>query len=242
MLSYRNIRKRPAASPQACRPVTSGKQYASTCIGRAAIGRRVWVTVALATACLPLSHSGSDAQAAGPEYEAKAACLHKMLLFVEWPNADAAKSVLTVGILGQDPLGDSLQRLEGHRIGGTGQILKLTRFGGYRREHELDACEVVFICRSEVEHLHTILDQLAGKPVLTVADFSGFAKAGGMVELVQVQEEIRWRINCAPLKAGSLQISGQLLRNALNVITSPDGKPVNADGKARNASKKEPGP
>jgi hypothetical protein len=58
--------------------------------------------------------------------------------------------------------------------------------------------------------------------VLTVGDFEGFTRRGGMIRFVTVGNKIRLRINLAAAQAANLTISSKLLRPAQIVGPGPN--------------------
>ena len=51
-------------------------------------------------------------------------------------------------------------------------------------------------------------------PILTVSDIDDFARAGGMIGLVEAEQRIRFDINLATARQANLKLSSQLLKLA----------------------------
>src|SRR6185436_14300288 len=140
------------------------------------------------------------AQAAIPEeYQVKAVFLFNFAQFVDWPsNAfPEARAPLVIGVLGEDPFGAYLdETVRGERL--NNRPIMVQR---YRRAEEIKACHVLFISRSEADRLEQILASLKGRSVLTVGDFDGFARRGGMIRFVMEKNKIRLRIDLESAKA-----------------------------------------
>jgi hypothetical protein len=158
--------------------------------------------------------------------------LYKFLLFVDWPQVKPAditkepasnpeKKIITIGILGKDPFGESFADVEGKLIKSKKKRLVIKRFGRFKGRLDLTECDLLFVCSSEKRWLGEIMKKVNGKSVLTVGDMDGFLEAGGMINLMKVGNKIRWEINRAPAKKAGLRISSQLLRNALRVVEVP---------------------
>jgi hypothetical protein len=187
-------------------------------IARNPIGRRWdrrWQAV---VACLLLCSFAWSAPTAltgttaAREYQVKAVFLFNFTQFVEWP-ADAFARVntpLVIGVLGEDPFGPYLdETVRGETANGRPLIV-----ARYHRVQEIGDCQVLFISRSETDRLEQILASVVGKPVLTVGDFEGFVRRGGMIDLATVAGKIQLRINLEAAKAAQLTISSKLLRPA----------------------------
>jgi YfiR/HmsC-like len=149
---------------------------------------------------------------ASPEYQVKAVFLFNFAQFVDWPPkafADA-QSPLIIGVLGDDPFGTYLdETVRGEKANGRPLVVQR-----YRRVGELKTCHVLFISRSESDHLDQILGSLRGRNILTVGESEDFALRGGMIQFIKEKNKIRMRINLEAVKAANLKISSKLLRVA----------------------------
>jgi hypothetical protein len=67
------------------------------------------------------------------------------------------------------------------------------------------------------------LDQVAGRPVLTVADLPGFAESGGMIGFTTERGRVRVKINAGAVDAACLAVNTKLLRLAQVVTPSTQG-------------------
>jgi hypothetical protein len=158
------------------------------------------------------------AQDAQPtEYQIKAAFIYNFARFIEWPTQafSSADSPMTIGLLGENAFGDNLaQTIAGKVIKG-----HPLQFKTYASMAEATNCQVLFISASEQKHLSKILDQLQGTCILTVSDFDttdNFIGQGGMIDLVIVDDKVRFEINNAAAKKAGLTISSKLLSLAIN--------------------------
>lgn len=171
------------------------------------------------------------------EYKIKAAYLYNFLLFTQWPDpnekksdkknlsaADEKEEVMTIGIIGDDPFGEHFDDVEGQIIKSKDKKLVIKRFGPYRKNLELGKCQLLFICSPQKRKLDDILYQIRYDPILTVGESRGFLEEGGMINLVKVKNKIRWEINLAAAKDCNIQLSAQLLRNAVRVLEIPKPK------------------
>ena len=180
--------------------------------------QRVAVIVAalLALAALPVC-----AQAPAPtEYQVKAAFLFNFSQFVDWPSADFADggSPLVIGVLGDDPFGAMLDEIvRGETV--NGHPLAVRR---YQSVDQIDTCHILFIDRSQSGQLDAVFAALKERNVLTVGDFEGFARRGGIIRFVTVGNKIRLRVNLAAAQRAKLTISSKLLRPAQIVSPGED--------------------
>ncbi len=86
----------------------------------------------------------------GADYGAMANSLVLFPDYIKWPTETAN---ITVGILGDDPFGDALTKMNVKRS---------------RNVEDLKDCQVIFISKSEQANLSAILDSLGSASILTV--------------------------------------------------------------------------
>ena len=87
----------------------------------------------------------------------------------------------------------------------------------YRSIEELRDCHILFVSSSERANLARTFGTVGGEPVLTVGDTRGFAREGGIIELLLEDNKIRFDINLNEAKRSGLRISAQLLQLARQV-------------------------
>jgi len=153
------------------------------------------------------------------EFQVKAVFLFNFTQFVEWPtNAfPEAQAPMVIGVLGEDPFGPFLdETVRGETVNGHPLVIQR-----YHDVGEIKQCHILFISRSESNRLEEILTSLKGRNILTVADFDGFARQGGIVRFI-TDKKIHLRINLDAAKAANLTISSKLLRPAEIVESGKD--------------------
>ncbi len=161
--------------------------------------------ILLSSCCCPDKIWGSPS-----ENEVKAAFVFNFIKFVEWPETPG-NDTFTIRYIGIDPLSGNLRLLE-KREANDRKILV---------ENLVDSTgefELLFISASEINALPEILTSIADKPILTVSDAPKFVRSGGMIELLVIDNKIRFAINLAAAEKVGLKISSQLLRLATEVI------------------------
>jgi len=173
---------------------------------------------ALLVLTLFLTVTCAAAQAApAKEYEVKAAFIHNIAKFVEWPPRSAGS--LKLCVIGQDPFGSALDALDAKPIGDTvWEVLPV------RRNSNLRGCGVLFIPASENNNLKPILTSIQGSAVLTVGDTPGYAEQGVMVNFYLEQNKVRLEINKDAAGRAGFKISSQLLKLARIVAESGEIK------------------
>ena len=167
--------------------------------------------------CLMTGAAVNGHAAPSGEYLLKAGFLYHFAKFIDWPEEAFAdeQSPMILGVLGVDPFDGALDSIDGKTVRAT-KILVVKRFAGIA---DLEPCHILFISRSEQGQAEKILQQLEGTSVLTVSDLDRFARRGGMIRLIKVDNKIRFAINLKVAESAGLVVSSRLLRLA-NIVES----------------------
>jgi hypothetical protein len=143
------------------------------------------------------------------EYQVKAAFLLNFGKYVEWPSASVGDAI-DICVLGRDPFGSTLdETLAGHTV--DGRQVKPRRLSDVSQAR---GCNILFVSRAAQAPVDAVLSRLAGAPVLLVGEQNHFARQGGMINFVEVDNKVRFEINEAAAKKAGLKISSQLLKLA----------------------------
>ncbi|MGE0493944.1 MAG: YfiR family protein [Vulcanimicrobiota bacterium] len=141
------------------------------------------------------------------EDQLKTAFVYQFIRYVEWPQP---LTTARLAVVGEGEFADALMSLEGRDADGVRievrPVADISELGGY---------DVIFVSRSHATLIPSILEQLRGKPVLTVSDSAGFCKAGGGIELTEVQNRLRYRVALEALAEAGLKPGDALLKSAL---------------------------
>jgi len=147
--------------------------------------------------------------------QVKAAILYNFAKFVEWPPGTFAddRAAITLCLFDRDPLAGAMAALQGKVIQGRTLLV--------RRCHsiaELKGCQIFFASASEKAELAQAAAVLRDMPVLTVTDsVDNFANLGGIINLIPVEDKIRFEISVRNARQSRLKISSQLLKLANSV-------------------------
>ena len=159
---------------------------------------------------LPAASRAAEPQplTSASDYEIKAALLVEIARFVHWPTNTYAtpKTPVLIGILGEDPFGDSITKLaEKTTVDGRRFVLKRSA-----NANDLTSCQIVFISKTEPTIGAGILATFAGRPILLVGDTERFCRNGGMVTILLNGSRPFLEINLRTSSAVGLDISGRL--------------------------------
>jgi hypothetical protein len=153
---------------------------------------------------------------ADAEYRSKANFLSKFPIFVEWP-VDVSlpdHGAFRICVFGHFPFGTSLAEI----TGGTSMHDRRVEILWIRKEQESQACQVLFISRSEEKRYSQVLEPVRGRSVLTVGETPEFLAAGGIVNFAMQDGTLQFDVNLAEANRAHLRISSRLLALARRVV------------------------
>jgi len=154
------------------------------------------------------------------EYQVKAAFLANFTYFIEFPPSafESPTSPLIIGIVGDDPFGDGIDRLVEHKVV-YGHAVQVRRFHDVK---SLGKAHLLFVPGSDRQNAAKVLDAVRRTPVMTVGESEGFAQAGGVVNFTREGPRIAFEINVNAASRNGLTISSRLL--ALARIVREEGE------------------
>jgi len=161
----------------------------------------------------------APAAATAPEYSIKAAYLYKFASFIEWPEGifPHADSPLVIGVVGDDELADELSRVVvGQQVNGHPVQTRALQAGD-----PLTGVNILFIGNVENELLAKTLAQAKEHAVLTVTGSEERYAQGSMINLMVVENKVRFEVSLQPVEEAHLKISARMLSAALSVVRSP---------------------
>jgi hypothetical protein len=185
-----------------------------------------------ALAILPILLAGAwlNAQntSGSSEYLIKAGYIYNFANLVQWPSTSFAQpdSPIVIVILGEDHFGTTLDRaLEGKKVNARPFVIKrarsvseLQRTLGPQKE-----CQILYVSSSEMPRLGEAIQVLKGAPVLTIGETPGFARSGGIINLILEDNKVRFEVNVQAAKEADLNISSRLLALA-RIVPPPEGR------------------
>jgi hypothetical protein len=180
----------------------------------AALQQRIFLGVLLVL--LAVAGSPAELRAAAPsqEYQLKLAFLVNFARFITWPESSftATKGQLTVCVVGKNPFGDELSKIESRKVG-KHQLRTIL----VEANTPIDQCHLLFVGSTSTSQLPQLLDAIKRGPVVAVSDIPGFTDQGGGIELVLKQDRLAFIINNSRLKNVGIQAASPMLNLALEV-------------------------
>jgi hypothetical protein len=186
-------------------------------IAKRRLALRLGILLLVALACSREAYGAELSR----EYGIKAAFLYNFSQFIDWPPGTLPKEGdFTIGIVGDDPFGRVLdeivegQEAHGRRI----RVLRLRGMEGIER------CQILFLPKGntgdlDLEKVHQIAAEFG---ILTVGEGT-FARRGGMIALVTVENRVRFEVNLDQIRRHGFSISSRLLRLAKPLTPTEEG-------------------
>lgn len=154
----------------------------------------------------------TQAQGALGDAAAKAKFTVMLSRFVQWPPGvwPAESAPLRVCVIHNSPtVAQAFARHAGETAGGRTVDIVTNPAGAGGA-----TCNVVFVDASAGRHAGDAIVRGSSAPTLVVGTVDGFALQGGMVELVNVNDALRFDVNVAALRNARLGLSSQVLKLA----------------------------
>lgn len=161
---------------------------------------------------LPSTLSFGQGNDVPQEYLVKAKYLLNIPLFTEM-SFPAKNDTYTICLIGDTPLESVLASSKGKRI--KNRTLKIQKVENL---NQADSCQMLFIASSERFRLQPILTEAHRRGILTISDMRDFARLGGMISLLVVDNRIIFDLNLSTANKASISFSSHLLKLARDII------------------------
>jgi uncharacterized protein DUF4154 len=180
--------------------------------------RRLVVTAAIA-GCTCTSFASAQT-ATAPAL--KAAFLYNFAKFTEWSaEALAPGEPLVLCVMNDRAVGEMLADLtKGHSIDGHALVVSTMKADSTA----LAPCRLLFASGLDAAQSATLLESVAGKPVLTVSDLDKFAERGGVAQLVVDKGTMGFSVNLEAMRRARILLSSKLLSLARIVKDEPNAR------------------
>lgn len=147
------------------------------------------------------------------EYAVKATFLYKFAPFVEWPEIalPPPNGPLNICVAGRNPFNQLLDRaVAGQRLNGHPFAIR------HMAQVTADSdCQILFVGGSDEQSVAQGLDQVRGRPVLTVTDSDDDSASHGVINFVVSDNKVRFQIDEVAAERNRIAISSKLLSLAL---------------------------
>lgn len=154
------------------------------------------------------------------EYAMKAAFIFNFTKFIEWPEKRIpnATDPYQIVVFGDGDVVKQLRTIDGKTNGE--RIIRVHSCDPH--SYEIDSirprCDIVFISRHVgAADSERILQQVKGKPVLSIGEARDFTRLGGIIKFFTRDDRLHFEINVKAARENDLHVSSKLLRLAIIV-------------------------
>ena len=169
----------------------------------------------------PCSFAEEQRQLQLSEQKIKAGLIYNFLKYTEWPSAKMADptSPIIICIFGsEDPFDRHLQPIEDRTVN-----QRTIAIRHISNTEQMTSCHMLFLSSDEQVQWPVLHRFLADKSVLTVGDFEGFSRSGGMIEFGTQDNRIQIELNINAINAAQLHVHDSLRRLAKTTHTPSHG-------------------
>ncbi|WP_413700483.1 YfiR family protein [Psychromonas sp. KJ10-10] len=142
----------------------------------------------------------------------KVAYLYNIAKFTLWPSDtwDSPTSPFYFCSYGDDDVISELQSLEDKTI--AGHPIKLLK---PNQENEFKQCHAIYIDTNKGTRYRYLLSLINQDTVLTITDDGAFFDYGGLINLIEKDQRLRFEVNIQQLANSQLKFSSKLLQLAI---------------------------
>lgn len=182
--------------------------------------------IAIGVLILTSARNGNPAaipRETAPEYAVKAALIYNFVQYVTWPAEafPSQDSPFVIGILGQDPFGDVIDKV----VEGRGVMGRRIQVRRVTLAEAATGCHVVFISREEGSFLADWLRALRTKPVLSVTESPEEISASATILFVKQGNSLRYDVNLETAEEAGLKIATPMIVSARRILgRAPKGR------------------
>lgn len=174
----------------------------------------------IALVCLPavMLRAGQTTPLQVEEERLEALFIWQFLQFTEWPNTvpvGEASGTSCIGIIGSTRVGMFLEELARQKKLPDGTTMTVKRIIS---PEDAEKCRIIYISSTtEPAKAAQLLTRMKNKPVLTIGHDERFMERGGIINLYNEDERLRFEVNLAEANNNKLKLSARLLRLAARI-------------------------
>lgn len=167
---------------------------------------RYW-TVGLLILCMTSSRIFAQSN----EADIKAMFLFNFIKYVEWPQAKET-STFRIGVIGKSPVTESLKKVIAQKVK-EGRKIEVVALAA----NEDVECQLIFVPEDSEFNTDDLLRLRHVGGVLVISESAAHSEKWAAINLLTVENKIRFEINQGAAKAGGIKISSQLSNLAISV-------------------------
>ncbi|QTA86057.1 YfiR family protein [Desulfonema magnum] len=163
----------------------------------------------------------------GNEYHVKAGFIYNFIKFTKWPRKTFQNSTSPFALcIASDSFFNDIISSLGLKIPGCSENEAFRILGGKNvrgrkldikecnNDKDIQGCHVLFICSENKEFILDVLNTAKNQNILTIGEFQGFERMGGIINFFTEKNRLRFRINIDAANRAGLKLRSQLLMSA----------------------------
>ena len=144
--------------------------------------------------------------------ELKAALSYNFTKFTQWPKHTEKEASWKICYIGEQ-YRSGFQNFENKILSDKPVTIKQLK----NSLTIINDCHVIYISAKNRKLLPRLFVALNQQAILTISDMPGFVDLGGMIEIVPVDNRLKFKVNLKQIKQSQLEISSQMLNLAIDV-------------------------
>lgn len=146
----------------------------------------------------------------------KAAFLYRFASYVEWPEDAPAESIV-IAVAGADEVAKQLDDLL-PRVKVNGRSVEVRRVS---KPADLDGAQILYVGPASLARTRALRTAALNRPILIVTDDDHGLDAGGVINFVESERNVRFEISLLAADRARLKINSALLSVAARVERRP---------------------
>ncbi len=143
------------------------------------------------------------------EYRVKSGFIYNFAIFIDWPKTsfDDRNEPFRVAVVDMAVLGDTFNDLATKRVKG-----RNIEVYAYKDDGSTPPPHILFMNTPDTSLLDKLIGRYKNTSVLTVGQTRGFARRGGVINILKTNNKFSLEINMRAAKRAGLKISSRLLK------------------------------
>ena len=180
--------------------------------------RRIWrgtprvILVLALTVFISLAHSAQFTAEA-----VKAAYLYRFASYIDWPSDVSVDGPLIIAVTGADDVAAELERmLDTNKVNGRKMVVRRVS-----KVQDLAGVHILYVGPRSLSRSRALRKAAIDKPILIVTDDPRGLDAGGIINFIEVDRNVRFEISLIAADRSHLRINSALLSVAARVERRP---------------------
>jgi hypothetical protein len=149
----------------------------------------------------------------------KAAFLYRFASYVEWPDDVPEAGPFVIAVAGSEAVAKQLDELLPRMtVNGRSAIVRRVT-----KVSELDGVHILYIGEGPLSRTRALRETAIGKPILIVTDDEKGLDAGGIINFLDTEKNVRFEVSLAAADRARIKVAAALLSVAARVERRPIG-------------------